>query len=346
MKNTYVAIALLSITTFSHAQELTDFSVFSKTDIDYSRSDFEGLVGAGSSVRVEDFSFVGKPSASGVLVGENLSHNRGGILDHNLQVGSTAEISELRHTGRISAHEVYLNHAGVGHITAFDVHRTIGRNGYPTAGYESVRVISRRASEARRVELNSKLSHLSTSMDELSTKCRQLPGKEVKAHGRVLTFAGNLEMNVFTVDAVELSKARTIVFDLAPLSTTVINIRGSRVEFQRVGMRVNQTNIRRLIWNMFEASELDIRFSGTSEVVNNRGIGLPGVFLAPQAKATFIEALITGSIFVKDLDGNEAGVSGGQVNYSPFDGRACGYTPNGGKDPGDETQDPNGGGKR
>ncbi len=346
MKNTYVAIALLSITTFSYAQDLTEFSVFSKTNISYARSDFEGLVGAGSSVRVEDFTFFGQRSASGVLIGDNLSHLRGQILDHNLQVGSTVELSQLRHTGRLSAHDLYLNHAGVGHVTAFDVHRTIGPNGHPTAGYESVRVISRRASETRRTELKTKLSRISSAMDELSAKCRHLPGKEVKVHGRLLNLMGNQDMNVFTIDANELNKVDNIVFDLAPLSTTVINIRGARVELERVGVRVNQANIRRLIWNIYEARELDIRFSGTGEIVNNRAIGLPGVFLAPHAKATFIEALITGSLFVRELHGVEAGWSGGQVNYSPFDGRACGYTPNGGKDPSDETQDPNGGGKR
>jgi len=38
---------------------------------------------------------------------------------------------------------------------------------------------------------------------------------------------------------------------------------------------------------------------------------------------TFNEALITGSLWVKNLDGNESGLNGGQVNDSLFNGISC-----------------------
>lgn len=328
---TLIASVLLGVTTSSFAYEITDFSVFSKSDITYARSDFEGMTGAGGSINVEDFSFV-RGEKNGIFAGEKFKHIRGQANTDQMFVGSVVQLQNVLFRGDIRAFGVALDYTTInGKLTANYVNSTQGYMGYPTSSYYSVRKISRGYAEDLAENLRLDLISLGVSLDTFSKECKELVSTEVKEAFGKLAFSGSKDMNIFEVTAADLATASEVLFNVPFTSTVVINVSGDYVEIQNKGLRLNGADPKKIIWNIFEAKTMILARSGSKELINGRAAGLPGIFVAPFADTSFHEAVITGSLWVNSLKGNSVGRNGGQVNDGLFAGRPCRRIVTGGK---------------
>lgn len=322
---TFIALSLVGFSSLCSAANLiTDFAVYSKSNIEYARSDFEGLVGAGGDIVVEDFSFVNATN-SGVIAAGTLKQSRGFIGSVPVVTGKSIQLSTLKANGALNSCEVYLDYTQVsGDIRANYLKvTTSGYMNYETSSYGAWKKISRGVCTSREATLTNDMASLGIDLDNLSAKCNELNGEVVEvAYGR-LVLKGDKAQNIFNVDGTFMGSVRQILFQIPANSTAIINVSGSSVVFENLGVKLNGADPKKIIWNIYEATSLHIRHAGGSEIVNGRGVGMPGTFMAPQAETTFNEALITGSLWVKTLDGNEPGLNGGQVNDSLFNGISC-----------------------
>lgn len=321
----FVALGLTSLV-FAQSK-ITDYSVFSKTNIEYVRSDFEGLVGAGGNIYVEDFAFVSGRAHSGVLVGESFSHLRGSI-DGNVEAGKSFILGSAEMFGKIIAPEVVLDYSSVkGQIRANSLGITRGYSGNRTSYYSSVRRMSNGESEQRYSKLRDQFQQLSIQLDDISEKCRDLESQRVKPLNGRLILKGAPGMNVFSVKGTDLRDVWQIELNIPSHSTAIINVSGESISLDKMNIKLNGTDPHKVLWNFYEAESLNIRYSGSSEIYHGRGVGMPGTFMAPYAHVTFQESLITGSLLVKSLSGVEPQLSGGQVNDALFNGQLCTETP-------------------
>lgn len=321
---TLIALSFIGISSLCSASDLiTDYTVFSKTNIEYARSDFEGLVGSGGDIFVEDFSFV-NATRSGVIAAGTLKQSRGFIGSTPVVTGKTIQLNALKSNGALHSCEVYLDHTAVyGDIRANYLKVTTGYMGYETSSYGAWKKISRGVCASKLATLTNDMISLGIDLDTLSSKCNELQGTVVEPVYGKLVLKGDKAQNVFHVDGTLMSSVNEIVFQIPTQSTAIINVSGSSVVFEQLGIKLNSADPKKIIWNIFEATSLRIRNAGGRDIVNGRSVGMPGTFMAPNADTTFNEALITGSLWVKNLDGNESGLNGGQVNDSLFNGISC-----------------------
>lgn len=324
---TFIAATLVGFTSLCSASDsITDFTVFSKTNIEYARSDFEGLVGAGGNIVVEDFSFV-RATLNGVIAGETLKQSRGYIGSTPIRTGKTIQLNNLQASGDLSSAEVYLDNSTIrGDVRANYMKVTSGYMGYPTSSFGKWKKIGRAVAEREAMSLQNDLISLGIDLDSLSKACEALPGETVVVENGKLILNGSKDQNVFNVDGQYMAMVNEIIFRVPPQSTSIINVSGSSVVFEQLGVKLNAADPKKIIWNIFEATSLRIRNAGGRDIVNGRAVGMPGTFMAPMASTTFNEALITGSLWVEKLDGNEPGLNGGQVNDSLFNGISCSNT--------------------
>lgn len=303
--------------------QITDYTVFSKANIEYARSDFEGLVGAGGDIVVEDFSFVNATN-NGVIAVNSLKQSRGFIGSTPVVTGKTIQINNLKANGALSSCEVYLDNTAIyGDIRANYLKVTTGYMGYETSSYGAWKKISRGLCVQKQTSLQNDMISLGIDLDSLSFKCNELKAEITEIVNGKLILKGDKAQNVFSVDGSLMAMVNEIIFQIPKESTAIINVSGDSVVFERLGVKLNSADPKKIIWNIFEASHLRIRNAGGTDKVNGRAVGMPGTFMAPNADTIFNEALITGSLWVKNLDGNESGLNGGQVNDSLFNGISC-----------------------
>lgn len=321
---TLLAFTLASMTCSSFAQSrLLDYAVFSKENITYSRSDFEGAVVAGKTISVQDFLFVSGIKAEGIKAGEWFNQLRGQI-NSQVNAGKNILLINVNALTSITAENVFLDQTSVsGRIKTKYLNITTSHMGYPTSSHGGFKKMSNHEAVKRHVNLKTEIAGLSHDLDLLSKECNSLSGTEIQLNNGQIILSSDNKKNVFNISAETIMKASTIEFAVPRDSTTIINVSGARLVIENLGIVLNGLSPRNIIWNIFEAEELVISNSGSLETFQGRAIGLPGVFLAPEAKTTFTEAVITGSLFVKDLDGDEEGKNGGQVNDGTYTGETC-----------------------
>ena len=327
MKTLILLASVLSTQAFASVLDIREFSVFSKSDIRYARSDFEGRVGALGSVRVEDFSFYKAP-VSGVYVGEKFEHLRGVNLSTPVEAGDSILMAYVKSQGEvkysITSPDVGLFESSVkGVIRSSQLRVSYGANNYPSVSYGGYKKMSQNDSYSFGQNLKNDLLTTAIKLDELSLECASLPGALVNPENGILTLEGQSGRNVFMLEGSVLSSIERVQF-LGPADASfVLNIRGEEIKIEHLGIILGNTSPARIIWNFYEAQKLEISRSGSGEILAGRAVGIPGVMMATVADVTFTEAVITGSLFVGSLQGDVPGLSGGQVNFSRHVGNWC-----------------------
>lgn len=321
MKNLLSLILLASSSlAFATPYNLKEFSVFSKIDINYARSDFEGRVGAAGSILVEDFAFVEAP-LMGVLAGKEYVHFRGTISSTPVEVGESIKLSHVGANSALTSTQINLDYTSVDTARATKVYVTNKPNGYPTAGVSRLRRMSEREAESWSLNLQSNLIHTSYALDELSSRCREFSGLTTQVSEGKLVLDGN-QLGAFNV--ADFSQVSKVEFTNAHSDKTIIiNVSGKDIAFDRIEIALNGVKPAMIIWNFYEATKMSLSYSGTGEELNGRAIGIPGTVIAPLADTTFVDAVITGRLLVNNLNGNILGLSGGQVNFDRHLGNWC-----------------------
>src|SRR5690606_24480915 len=129
-------------------------------------------------------------------------------------------------------------------------------------------------------------------------------------YGALTLDGSNSVRNVFAVNGNDLSNAHTLRINVPAGSTALINIAGATVNFQNMGIFINNSNgnapagQQQVLFNFYQATGLNVS-----------GIGVKGSILAPRAQVSFNNGHING-IFVA-----ETMVNGyGEAHHYPFTG--------------------------
>ncbi|MFC1523318.1 collagen-binding domain-containing protein [Thermodesulfobacteriota bacterium] len=117
-----------------------------------------------------------------------------------------------------------------------------------------------------------------------------------------VTFTGVDDLNYFFLEGTDLAAAKRMDFFLGQDDIAIINVSGTSLEIDNFGMTGWEGKQENILFNFFEAEDLDIH-----------NIGFKGSILAPLADITFNSAHIDGTMIAQTMFGS------GQYNDHLFD---------------------------
>jgi choice-of-anchor A domain-containing protein len=319
-------LVLLTLSAGVSAQTLSHFSVFSTNNITYDRSDFEGNVAA-TKIKVTDFLF----NNSEVLASQSLEQVRGaikgtvksgyGIWLLNTSVQSNKEILLTSDVMNIDMSSV------AGYVRTNWLNIPTNSMGFPSSAVLGKKGFSRSAAQVLKTKIETTLADVTSEMIEMSKSCHDMEAKDAEVVGnKIMVNANEYYYTAVNISADEINRYKNVVINGTGIKNSlIINVSGENIDFTNIGFEVKNISPDQIIWNLFEAKTLNIYHSGSSELYNGRAIGFPGTVLAPTAVTKFYEAVITGNLWVNNLDGSNSNtkIHGGQVNYAPYAGYPC-----------------------
>jgi choice-of-anchor A domain-containing protein len=113
----------------------------------------------------------------------------------------------------------------------------------------------------------------------------------------------NTSANVYDVSSQDIARAHSIGIHQPAGATAIVRVSGVVVNMKRFGAFAPGLRQSNIIWAMLGA-----------ETVTMGEIGVIGAVLAPRARVSFSNGLLTGQLFAKSFEG------GGQINVNAFDG--------------------------
>lgn len=123
-------------------------------------------------------------------------------------------------------------------------------------------------------------------------------------YGNLIFTGTNAELNTFTINANDFTAANSIAINAIAGSTVVINVSGSSINFDYLGINITGTDKSRVLYNFYEA-----------DVLNIAGISVLGSILAPDAAVNFSNGNVEGTLVSNSLTGS------GEFHHSPFQGK-------------------------
>lgn len=141
---------------------------------------------------------------------------------------------------------------------------------------------------------------------------------------RLANIASGANHTVLNLEACDVFLGKQLILDVQPGKLLVINLRGARFNFDRVGMKlINGATPGNIIWNFVDAQELVIKNAGTRQTIEGHEIGVPGMILAPRATLFGNTSRVTGAVYVNNFIGtgaalNCSGATSLQVNPMPL----------------------------
>ena len=325
MKTLLFSLFVVSPTVFAH--DLFDYAVFSKTDINSYRSDFEGRTGAGGSITTVDFLFTNARSGeNGVMAGKNYTQVNGGLNASEVLISSTTKMTAVAAFGnpnmKLTTVKAYLNSINLpGTVEAlqYEVHTSfVGRK----------KKLSDRRMEEMKSEIHAEVEKQIKAMDDMSYECGKLEGKAAEVVDNKLIIKATEEgLNVFNLSEAEFYVGE-IQFVARKGQQILLNIDAPRIILREKGISFRgDIEADSILWNFKDAESLTIQNTGSAQRYDGRALGVPGSILAPNAVVKFLDAAITGSLWVKEVSSMDKTSNGGQVNYLRYRGVDCRPTP-------------------
>ena len=156
--------------------------------------------------------------------------------------------------------------------------------------------------------INAPVSECATANADLLAVSGQLcslsPSGTVNFQFGVLTLTGtNPLTNVFALNAGQLATANTLQINVPAGSSVLVNISGSTVLWQQMGIFLNGVDESHVLYNLCEATSLTIN-----------GINVRGSLLAPKAAVQFDNGQVNGTLVAASVSGF------GQAHQAPFEG--------------------------
>lgn len=278
--------------------EPSRYLVYATEDINYARSDFEGPVGAGRSIRLDRF-HLGQPRNPGCLAlvaGADATLSNGSVYA-TLEVGGSLTLNNL---GVLPGPAFYGHAVNLTNSRARALKTTTGNVAFVQAGGVERFFLE----ESRR----------------FGARAGQAPEG---GPARLRFTARSPRLNTFEVGADTLASATQLEFVGDREATVVVNVRGRAAAIEGKHVELSGgLNAARILFNFPEAETLAL---GTTGVGDFGLVGLPASVLAPRARTRFENGLMTGQLIVRTLEGSNPG---GQVNAGHFDGWGlCGCEP-------------------
>ena len=271
------------------------YLVYSLGDIRYARSDFEGPVGAAGSIALERFHLgdARRPECLAAVAGRDVQLRGGTVYASNLEVGGALA---LRDVGRVTV----AYHGG-------DLRLTNSR----TRGVKSVtgNVAFVQAGGVDRYFL------------ERSRCFASRAGEPPFVEGALMRFAARPRgLTIFYVGADQLAAAGELEFAGERGSLIVVNVRGRAASVWGKHVVLRGVGPGQVLLHFVDAETLTLGATGIGDFGL---VGLPASVLAPRARVSFENGLLTGQLVAGALEGGLAAKPGGQVNASYFAGWAA-----------------------
>ena len=114
------------------------------------------------------------------------------------------------------------------------------------------------------------------------------------------------DVNVFSLDAADVSGASSLTIDAPAGSKVLVNVSGSSMEFSAMGMTLLGVGREDVLFNLYEATDVTVRW-----------ISFQGSMLAPFAAVEFYDGNLEGTLVAYELEG------GGELHDYTFDGEIC-----------------------
>lgn len=111
-----------------------------------------------------------------------------------------------------------------------------------------------------------------------------------------ITLAGTNPTNVFKLEGAALNKATSLSFEGS--GSFIVNVSGDNIDIKNFGFFLKGVEKQNILFNFFEATNLTAS-----------GLGIEGSFLAPEAKVTFNNGQMNGTLVAASVSGN------GQFNH-------------------------------
>lgn len=299
----FAAVAATAlVSTLAHASpcgnplDPTQYLVFSRGDILYAKSDFQGMTGTGQNISLQHFEMglPGSPSnCTQIVAGQNVTISAGSVLG-GIESGGLVKLRNVNVRGKVKAAR------GVNLVNS-----PVRSEKVQTQAVKSVLNLGQ-------FYLNQ--SAYFASQPDTST---YIPGR-----GRIEFPASPYGVTYISIRAEELAKFTVLHFSGTPDSTLIINVRGASAAIARTDIQLLGIPLGRVLMNFPEAVKLDITASGSSQ------FGIPATILAPYAATGFWNGLISGGLYVGSLCGD------GQINSSYFGGWVLPTQPGPGAPPG------------
>ncbi|MBE9125976.1 MULTISPECIES: choice-of-anchor A family protein [unclassified Coleofasciculus] len=252
----------------------SDYNLFILGDVTQSNTDSEGKVAIAGNVEFSNF-YVGMSLPTSGDNGDVL------IVGENLNFSG----------GTVQGNAVYGGQANISNVT-------FNNNG--TLRQDTPIDFNRAKQE---------LQGLSTYLGGLTAN-----GETTIASGGINLSGLDANLNIFNLDASDLSGASSFNIDVTQGSTAIVNIRGTSATLQNFGFNINgnpeNEQRQKIIYNFFEADSLTAS-----------GIGIQGSVLAPWANFNFDNAQVNGNVITASLTGQ------GQSNNYLFNGNLPDPTP-------------------
>lgn len=164
------------------------------------------------------------------------------------------------------------------------------------------------------VDLATEFARMVTASSDLASMINN--GSTVAQYGGLTLTGTNSTLNIFTINASDLSKSGYLNMTIPTASSVLVNIVGGNATWKG-GLSINGSSnmsyADNILWNFTDASSLSIN-----------GIGVIGSVLAPYADVAFNNGQLNGTLIAKSASGN-----GEFHNYSYTSGLLDGHTPAG-----------------
>jgi choice-of-anchor A domain-containing protein len=99
-------------------------------------------------------------------------------------------------------------------------------------------------------------------------------------------------VNIFRITAAALASAAGIVVTAPSGSTVLVNVDGTSVQFQNMGVTINGTTRQNVLFNFYQANSLTIQ-----------GVSVEGSVLAPFAALDFNNGMVSGNVIAGSVSG-------------------------------------------
>jgi len=119
--------------------------------------------------------------------------------------------------------------------------------------------------------------------------------------GNLFLYSNDAHLNVFAIPAATLAAARSVALSVPSSSTVVINVIGTTVTIQNVGITLNGMSMSHILWNFPNATTLTMA-----------SVGFPGSILAPYAAANLQWGDVTGTLVADSVNATT------QFHWAPF----------------------------
>lgn len=304
LKLVSIAIFISSVSGIVHSRPLfpklvTDFNVYAKQTINYKRSDFQGAVGSGDQILLENFSILDIPA-------QRIIKSKASVITRDFFLNSGKVFyGDVVATGQVSIQNGRVMSRGI-----YSPLINIINGGYTHGAYSN--------HPRRYPDLTHYNFQLDTILDRLNSWRSTARAAEHNNQWQVFSAVeDDKRLNVFEVSSLSKNILISNNGDAREYFIIFINEKKNATLVNTNFKLINKAHRSNILFVFPEAKTLKIARSGSG--LGDRMVGIPASIFAPNTDVTFTDGLLTGSLFAKNLIGFDYSYNpGGQINNGQF----------------------------